>query len=318
MLKNSPNLMESRVSGTGSSLLILVGFVLIGMAVGNLLAVWLLTAMSGTDLEGTADLINQLMYSPANVPDGWYMMMLFQGMVHFFSYLLPSLLFIYWIERRNIRQINTQPELSLQILILALLVVLLFIPLNGKFIEWNQAMKFPDAFSGIERWMREKESQMEVLTKFLTTYDQFGQLLIAMVVVVLLPAAGEEFIFRGIIQRKLAETWNIHIAIWTAAAIFSAIHFQFYGFLPRMLLGALFGYLYYWSGNIWVAVLAHFVNNGFVLLMVYLYNVKVLEINIEETKTMPILTVFVSLLSTLYVLYRINRAGKGLRDIKQN
>ncbi|WP_229203184.1 CPBP family intramembrane glutamic endopeptidase [Dyadobacter jejuensis] len=305
-------MIESRVSGTGASLLVLVGFVLIGMAIGNLLALIGLTALTGTGMDATPTLITDLMFSPEEVPNGWYLMMLFQGVVHLFSYLLPALLFIYFIERKSMEGINTRQYTSGRVWLLAILVVILSIPLNAKFIEWNSAMRFPEALSGLESWMREKENQMEVLTKFLTTYTQVGQLLIAMVVVVLLPAMGEELVFRGVIQRKLAETGNIHMAIWLAAAIFSAIHFQFYGFIPRMLLGALFGYLYYWSGNIWVAILAHFVNNGFVLVMVYLNHIKVLEINIEETKTMPILMVFASLLSTAYILYRIKTApSKG-------
>jgi membrane protease YdiL (CAAX protease family) len=156
--------------------------------------------------------------------------------------------------------------------------------------------------------MREKEDQLAILTKFLTTYDKFGQLLVALFVVVLLPALGEEVLFRGIIQRKLiAQLGNFHLAIWISAAIFSAIHFQFYGFLPRMLLGALFGYLYYWTGSLWIAIFAHFINNGFVLVMVYLFNVKALDINIEETKTMPLLTVLSSLVLTVAILFIIRK-----------
>jgi len=79
--------------------------------------------------------------------------------------------------------------------------------------------------------------------------------------------------------------------------------------LPRMLLGALFGYLYYWTGSLWVAVLAHFVNNGFVLVMVFLFNIKTLNINIEETKTMPLATVILSLFLTIAILFSIRKAG---------
>ena len=316
MLKNTANLNESRVPGSAGSLLVLVGFVLIGMAIGNLLAVWGLTVFTASGFENTAELINQLLTTPENIENGWYLMMLFQGVVHFFSYLLPSLMFWKFIENKTISEFNFRDNPSLYVLFLTLLLVVFFIPFNGKAIEWNAAMKFPEALSGIETWMRDKEDQMTNLTKFLTSYDQFGQLLIALVVVVLLPALGEEVLFRGVIQRKFSQNMNIHVAIWLAAAIFSAIHFQFYGFLPRMLLGALFGYLYYWTGNIWVAVLAHFVNNGFVLIMVFLYNIKVLDINIEETKTLPILTVLMSIVSSAYILYRIRQAQTNNSSVK--
>ncbi len=307
MLKNTANLKEARVTGAPGSLLVLVGFVIIGMAFGNFLAIWVLTAVTSTGLESTAEMLNQLMFSPENIENGWYIMMLFQGIVHFFSYLLPCLLFWYIIEKKTVEEFNFRTKPSLYVWAMTIVLVLFFIPFNGKVIEWNAAMKFPDVLSDLELWMRGKEDQMENLTKFLTSFDTFGQLSIALIVVVLLPALGEEMLFRGIIQRKFSDVMNIHVAIWLSAAIFSAIHFQFYGFLPRMLLGALFGYLYYWSGNLWVAVLAHFVNNGFVLIMIFLYNTKVLHINIEETKTMPILAVLMSAASSAYILYRIHQ-----------
>jgi membrane protease YdiL (CAAX protease family) len=144
----------------------------------------------------------------------------------------------------------------------------------------------------------------------MTNYKKIGQLIIALIVVVLLPAVGEEVLFRGIIQRKLAQHWaNVHVAIWVSAAIFSAIHFQFFGFLPRMILGALFGYLYYWSGRLSVAITAHFINNGFVLVMMFLYNIKVLDINIEETKSLPLMTIIASAVLTIGILYEIRKNG---------
>lgn len=77
------------------------------------------------------------------------------------------------------------------------------------------------------------------------------------------------------------------MAIWIAAIFFSAIHLQFYGFFPRLLLGALFGYIYYWSGNLWYPIFAHFVNNGFTLVMLYLYQQKATDIDLEATDAVP-------------------------------
>ena len=310
MQKSNLNLVDSRVPGVGGSLLVLIGFVLIGMAVGNVLAILILALFLSADASTAVTILNQLITEPNQVPSGWYAMMILQGTVHFFSYLFPALLFWFFIERKNLTNFNFREKPEPVTWFLALILVLIFIPVNSKFIEWNANMTLPDAWSGIEIWMREKEDQLAILTKFLTTYNSLSQLLIALVVVVLLPALGEEVLFRGIIQRKLFQQWgNFHVAIWVSAAIFSAIHFQFYGFLPRMLLGALFGYLYYWTGSLWVAVLAHFVNNGFVLVMVFLFNIKTLNINIEETKTMPLATVILSLFLTIAILFSIRKAG---------
>lgn len=312
MQNSNPNLLVSRVPGTWGSLLVLVGFMLIGMAVGNVLAVMVLAIYLGADTESVTALLTQLFAEPEKIPNGWNALMIMQGTVHFFSYLLPTVIYWFYIERRTIGEFSTGRKPAWHIWALAVVVVLAFIPVNSKFIEWNAAMDLPDALSGLEKWMRDKEDQLSVMTEFLTSYQSFGQLLIALFVVTLLPALGEEILFRGVVQTKLfQELRNIHVAIWLSAAIFSAIHFQFYGFLPRMMLGALFGYLYYWTGNLWVAVLAHFVNNGFVLVMMYLHNIGLVTINIEEARSMPGMLILASLLVSAAILGAIRKDGRG-------
>jgi membrane protease YdiL (CAAX protease family) len=306
MQKSSSNVMQSGASRTWGSLLMLVGFVLIGMVIGNILAMVALALLTHSDAEQVTVMLNQLFNHPEQVENAWNAQMILQGTVHFFSYSLPCLLFWFYVERRQVSDFSSREKPTADLWVLTLLLVLVFIPLNSQFIEWNSKMSFPEFLSGLEKWMRDKEEQMAKLTEFITKYDQPGQLLIALVVVVMLPAFGEELLFRGVIQRKLSEQWsNPHIAIWVSAAIFSAIHFQFYGFIPRMLLGALFGYIYHWTGSLWLAIFAHFINNGFVLIMVYLYNIGVLDINMEETKSMPVALVAASLVLTAFFLYQV-------------
>jgi membrane protease YdiL (CAAX protease family) len=306
MQKSSSNVLQSGAPKTWGSLLVLVGFVLIGMVVGNILAMMILASLTHTEADQITAMLNQLFQNPEQVENAWNAQMILQGTVHAFSYSIPCLLFWFYIEGRRGSDFAAPREFSINLWLLTLLLVLVFIPLNSQFIEWNSRMTFPESFSGLEKWMHDKEDQMARLTEFLTKYDQLSQLLIALVVVVILPAFGEELLFRGLIQRKFSEQWrNPHLAIWVSAAIFSAIHFQFYGFIPRMLLGALFGYIYHWTGSLWLAVFAHFINNGFVLIMVYLYNIKVLDINLEETKSMPVPLVAASLVLTALALYLV-------------
>jgi len=310
MQNSNPFQVVSRVPGLWGSFLVLIGFVLIGMAIGNVLAVMAIALYLKVDVGSISTILNLLISNPAAVENGWYALMILQGTVHFLSYLLPSLLFWVYIERKSISAFDSGEKPAFRVWLIAFLLVLVFIPVNSKFIEWNSAMKLPDALSGMEIWMREKEDQLSVMTSFMTSYTKLSQLLIALFVVVLLPAVGEEVLFRGVIQRKLVGIWSsYHWGIWVAAAIFSAIHFQFYGFLPRMMLGALFGYLYYWTGSLSIAILAHFVNNGFVLVMVYLNNIGVIDINIEETNSMSVMLVASSLLVTAAMLYSIHRTG---------
>ncbi|HEV7348160.1 type II CAAX endopeptidase family protein [Telluribacter sp.] len=306
---------RSRVPNTWRSLLVLIGFILIGMSVGNILAAMLLLAYLATQGDFSMDVITTLLQNPEQVPNGWYALMILQSTAHLFTFLVPSLLYWYYIERRKTDDFNFREEASGRIWLLVLILVIVFMPFNSLIIEWNAEMKLPHALQGLENWMRNKEDQLGELTKFLTQFETIPQLLIAVLVIALIPAIGEEVLFRGVLQRKLAEHWSsVHLAIWVSAALFSAIHIQFYGFLPRLLLGALFGYLYYWSGRLSLAIFAHFVNNGFTVLMVYLYHVRSVEINIEDTRSVPFGTAVFSFAATAALLYSMWRWTGHFRD----
>ncbi len=184
------------------------------------------------------------------------------------------------------------------------LIVISFMFVNAFFIEWNIDMKLPEALSGLEDQMLKLEESAKKLTEQLTQFDNIGQFILALTVIAIIPAIGEELLFRGILQNLLVNvSRNIHLSIWISAFLFSAIHFQFFGFIPRMLLGALFGYLYYWSGNLLYPMVAHFINNGFTLLMIYLYRSDITNFDIENTESVPITTVLIFGVITTALLY---------------
>ena len=110
----------------------------------------------------------------------------------------------------------------------------------------------------------------------------------------------------------LEERGNIHLSIWASAIIFSAIHFQFYGFIPRLLLGALFGYLYYWSGNLLIPMFAHFVNNAFGVIMIYLHRHEITDLNVEDNTAAPLQYVILNAALTVGLLYYIWRHYRQL------
>ena len=125
--------------------------------------------------------------------------------------------------------------------------------------------------------MKNKEATLTQLTQMFLNVDTVGGLIVNLLLMALLPALAEELTFRGILQRligKKQEDKGIvpHMAIWVTAIVFSAIHMQFYGFIPRMLMGALFGYMMVWSGTIWIPMLMHFVNNAAAVILYYISN----------------------------------------------
>lgn len=140
-----------------------------------------------------------------------------------------------------------------------MLVVQPLVELTGK---WNAAFPFPESF-GIADWIKQAEEQGEVVTKAFLKADSAGVFLLNVFIMAFLPALGEEIFFRGMIQQYMVKAVkNLYIGIIITAIIFSAFHFQFMGFLPRMLLGIILGCIFAWSKNIWLSVFAHFLNNG--------------------------------------------------------
>ncbi|WP_316735628.1 type II CAAX endopeptidase family protein [Pedobacter aquatilis] len=148
--------------------------------------------------------------------------------------------------------------------VLVFVIMIFSMPLMEWTAIWNQKMALPQSLKWLEDWMKESEEAAMKMTIQLLTVRNNWDFVVNLVMIAVLPAIGEELMFRGGVQRSINKMFgNHHAAIWISAIIFSAIHMQFYGFVPRMLLGAGFGYLYYYSGSIWYAMLAHFLNNAY-------------------------------------------------------
>ena len=175
------------------------------------------------------------------------------------TFLLPALAGAYLWSNTPMQWLHLDSKPSWQEALAAVVIMLLAIPGINLLSAWNQQMVLPEWMSGIEQWMRMQEDAAAQLTEQFLRVDTVGGLLVNIGLMALLPAVGEELTFRGVVQGMF--TRNRHVAIWATAAIFSFVHMQFYGFLPRMLLGAMFGYMLWWTGSLWVPMLMHFVNN---------------------------------------------------------
>jgi len=157
---------------------------------------------------------------------------------------------------------------------------------NGLLMYWNSHLVLPEFLSGVEQWMRDMETQLMELTQFLTDFQSIPELLTGILVIGVFAGVGEELFFRGLIQPKMQGYFRSpHWGIWVTAFIFSAIHAQFFGFLPRVFLGALFGYLYHYTGSLFYPILGHILNNALTLLLVYGANQGFIDLDVQATDT---------------------------------
>jgi hypothetical protein len=282
-----------------SLLLILIivglGFIIVGPLIGFLFA---LPFYPGSMMELASSL-----QAPSDNPEIKIPLYVIQGFATFIGLIVGPAWFLST-EKKTIKEFFTTNTLGALPVMITVVIVIVFMAVNSIFIEWNSSFQFPEFAKEFEAWAREKEDLAAEMTKFLTQFDSVYQVMLALFVIAVLPAFGEEIVFRGIIQNQLFRaTSNKHVAIWFAAFLFSAIHFQFFGFVPRLLLGALFGYLYYWSGSLWFAVIAHFVNNGFSVLAMYFYQRGTVDYDLESPEAVPATVIIFSSLLTMALLY---------------
>ncbi len=203
---------------------------------------------------------------------------------------------------------------------LALLAVYTILPFVNYLTEINAGLHLPVALSKIEQWMQSSEEQADRVTKMFLSVRSVGGLSLNLLIVALIPALGEELLFRGLIQRLLSEwTRNVHWGVVLTAILFSAMHMQFYGFLPRFALGLMLGYLFVFSGNLWLPIVAHFVNNASSVIIYYLHYNGFIKIKMEDFgATSNVFYIAGSLLMTLWlfsILYQ--KEGTSIRFFKR-
>ena len=239
------------------------------------------------------------------------------------TFLLPALAGAYLWSERPMQWLHLGKKPSWQEVLASVVVMLLAIPGINLLSAWNQQMALPECMSGIEQWMRMQEDAASQLTEQFLQVSTVGGLLVNIGLMALLPAVAEELTFRGVVQGMF--TRNKHVAIWAAAAIFSFVHFQFYGFIPRMLLGAMFGYMLWWTGSLWVPMLMHFVNNcAAVVVAFWAYNymekedVAILEtIGTEDTLLLGVLSVCIVLIMMVMYGYFYSRCSSVVKEMEE-
>jgi len=198
-------------------------------------------------------------------------------------FILPVLLFTFLVSKSGTKylKLNKTP-LAISVMI-ATIIVFAILPFLNYISQLNQEINFPASLQWIEEWIIAKEEQAQILTEAFLQANTISGLLVNIFIIALIPAIGEELLFRGIILRLFGEIFkNMHIAVFVSATIFSLFHLQFFGFFPRLLLGIVLGYLFIFTQNLWVPMAYHFVNNAASVIVHYLHQNGIVHISVDE------------------------------------
>ncbi|MBX2876502.1 MAG: CPBP family intramembrane metalloprotease [Saprospiraceae bacterium] len=269
-----PQTLSTATRSVRMPLLMILAFLFIGMIVGTLLAS--LVNLLISEIWGIP--ISSMVNINADTPFGERQFFRTLNLVsHVLTFTLPGLATAYLFYKRKWWEklaLNIQPQ---GFFIVAGIVWLM---VSFPFAQWsywfNQQLPLPS-------WATSLEGQAEAMIAGLLNMESIGELIFSLLVMAVAPAVGEEIIFRGILQKEFeGRMRNPHVAIWAAAVIFSGFHMQFEGFLPRLILGALLGYLFYWSRNLWIPIIVHLFYNGIQIIAYYSYGAALDEMAAES------------------------------------
>ena len=273
-------------------LLVLIGFLIGGLLLTTLFSGLLMLA-SGM---GLADIMEMAQSGIGALSPG-----LTRGLLatqHLLIFILPGLLFgLVFYQGKFLNGLNLDVHPGWQLSILGIFFLMAAYPLVNLSFLANESIPLP-------AWADKFESQAEDTLKAILTMNTSVIFIFNLIIIAILPGIGEELIFRGILQKHIGLLFKSPVAaIWIAAFIFSAIHLQFEGFLPRMALGAVLGYLYYWTGNLWVPIIAHAFNNGIQVALIYVTGMDISNFDEESSDQLEWWMIPLSI-TIMYLIYR--------------
>jgi uncharacterized protein len=298
--------------------LILVSVVLLSTITFSLLGGLMVNALFGVDVISDTSLLGNL-DDPLVVSAIKMLQLITTGLGMF---VIPSVISAILFSRHPSAYLGLNKPLNFLAVAGVVMIMFTMVPLINFLMAVNEQLQLPSFLSSLESWMRTSEEQAARLTEVFLKMDHTSDLLYHLLIVAVVPAIGEELLFRGVVQRLFQDlTGRIHLSIFITAALFSAVHMQFYGFLPRMALGLLFGYLLLWTGSMWMPILAHFINNGMAVLLAFLSGKNMLPFDQDTIGTgateWPLLLISIVLTSAVILMIYRRRVKISERDVAE-
>jgi uncharacterized protein len=223
-------------------------------------------------------------------------------------FIVPAFIFVILTDDNITGYLNLNGRIRLLSIFFGLILLVIAMPFINWLVQINSSIHLPGYLSGIESWMRNSEDTAQRLTDAFLATRTWGGFAVNIVMIGILAAVGEELIFRGILVRLFREwTGNIHLAVIIPALLFSALHLQFYGFFGRLALGIALGYLFVWSGSLWVPITVHFLNNAMAVVVSFLDNRGLISTDLDSFGTSKdiiiILGSFILAIFTMSIIY---------------
>jgi len=250
----------------------------------------LITAMAGlligkVWLNVSLQTLSQMIISPVT-PEEISFLRFYQFFSQIGVFFLPVFALVFFTSKNISGYLSMNSRPGSVAIFITIILVYSSLPFNGFLTSINENMQLPAAFAGIEQWMKDKETQANGLVEIILSTNSVNVLMISLVVVALMPALGEELFFRGVLLKLFRQiTHNIHWAVLISAFIFSFFHLQFYGFLPRFMMGLMLGYLFVITQNLWIPILFHFVNNASSVILFYLHYNGYIQLSMDKFGT---------------------------------
>ncbi len=280
--------------------LFLIAMVIFGYILASL------TGMAIVKILGITDVIGKITSPDLSDHTVIEVQRIFQIAFQLGIFIFAPLLFFILVEQHSFRKLGLDSSPFTVNYLIIIVLMLVALPGINYTHTLNQALHLPTWLNGAEKWMFEKEQAASKLTDAFLGLKSPSDLIWNIIMFGLLPAIGEELFFRGALFSILREwTKRTNLTIFITAFLFSAIHLQFYGFLPRFLLGVGFGYLFYFTGSLWAPILAHFVNNTLAVVAAYLFSTGASSVNYSELGSVDNVAISITSIILTVVLFKV-------------
>lgn len=278
-------------------LIFFIGFILGGILLSQLFVIIMLARQYGLEFtltEGPQNLIWEM---------NAHQLLLQQMISQIFGLILPAFLFNQLFLKHHQQEFSQ--NLSLEPLGIFILFFISCMPLVATSAYLNQLIPFPE-------WVFASEEKINELLQKMLNLSGVSEFIFALIVVALVPALAEEWVFRGIMQKQIQQlTKNVWVALILTSVLFSSVHMQFLGFFPRFILGLILGYVFFLTNNLWYPILLHFMNNGVQVVILFVSDVKQIDkINTENELPNVFLTV-ISTFAAMVIAHRMYIKNKN-------